>query len=419
VECEAIYLGICWVRPAVSSGSVFSVGDFVQGLALLVIVYTVTDIRYRFRVAITPLPLYRLTFYLIGVVGFGTLFTDIWLKERWLVPESLMSQAVWQGMFAGLFLLLAMTWIFYAFIKPPIFCAANFRKFAQELYRVIVRGSDAELPVIANELVRSANALVTLSRKKLSTRGIGENTTSEGKMKPDVAGYAHDVLLLVGNRKLCRHVIGSSPITAMALFEAMTEHEIYNIPVGQFAKNTSAEAIVNKDSILHHEDEGYSSGLLGYLKPFSQAIYGNYKMVEALGSNNGSPLDIDYRIVWSWDAPQFEVYCRAVTITLKSYLHSDSKALGEQYPGAVRRLLIYGSKARGDAGPERDPDVLLIVNDKAARQKRQLRRVGYMLAAASSAVPSILAHTEDEWASRERSGSPFQRAVEHDAVQVL
>ena len=42
-----------------------------------------------------------------------------------------------------------------------------------------------------------------------------------------------------------------------------------------------------------------------------------------------------------------------------------------------------------------------------------------MLAAASSAVPSILAYTEEEWASRERNGSLFQRAVEHDAVQML
>ena len=103
----------------------------------------------------------------------------------------------------------------------------------------------------------------------------------------------------------------------------------------------------------------------------------------------------------------------------RTWVREYCKALNEQYPGAVRRLLIYGSKARGDAGPESDLDVLLIVNDKAARQKRKLRWVGYMLAAASSVVPSILAYTEDEWASRERSGSSFQRAVEHDAVQML
>ena len=102
----------------------------------------------------------------------------------------------------------------------------------------------------------------------------------------------------------------------------------------------------------------------------------------------------------------------------RAWLSEYRKALDEQHPGTVRRLLIYGSKARGDAGPESDLDVLLIVHDKAAKQKRKLRWIGYMLAATSNAVPSILAYTESEWASRERNGSAFHRAVEHDAVQV-
>ena len=102
----------------------------------------------------------------------------------------------------------------------------------------------------------------------------------------------------------------------------------------------------------------------------------------------------------------------------RTWLSEYRKALDEQYPGTVRKMLIYGSKARGDAGPESDLDVLLIVHDKAAKQKRQLRWIGYMLAATSNAVPSILAYTENEWACRERSGSAFQRAVEHHAVQV-
>ena len=127
---------------------------------------------------------------------------------------------------------------------------------------------------------------------------------------------------MIGNRKLCRHIIASSPVTAIEFFEAMTINKKYELPIGQFAKNISAEAIINKDSILYHEDEGFSSGLIGYLKPFSKAIYGNYWLVEALGLNFGSPLDIHYEIVWSWDASQLEAYCRAVKICLNSYLGS-------------------------------------------------------------------------------------------------
>ena len=134
MACEKYYLGICFVTPSGGlESSIFGFAEFIPALALLVIVYTITDIRYRFRTAVAPAPLFQLTYYLIGIIGFGTLLTDIWLTERWLVPKSLISQSVWQGMFGAFFLLLAMTWIYYALIKPPIFCEKNYRKFAQEL----------------------------------------------------------------------------------------------------------------------------------------------------------------------------------------------------------------------------------------------------------------------------------------------
>ena len=40
----------------------------------------------------------------------------------------------------------------------------------------------------------------------------------------------------------------------------------------------------------------------------------------------------------------------------RTWLREYCKALDEQHPGAVRRLLIYGSKARGQAGPDSDLD---------------------------------------------------------------
>ena len=101
------------------------------------------------------------------------------------------------------------------------------------------------------------------------------------------------------------------------------------------------------------------------------------------------------------------------------WLEAYCQALKEQYPGIVDRMVIYGSKARGDDHPDSDLDVLLIVKNDAGDLKRPLRRIGYELAATSDAVPSILAYTQDEWESRRESGTPFQQAVERDAVAVL
>lgn len=100
---------------------------------------------------------------------------------------------------------------------------------------------------------------------------------------------------------------------------------------------------------------------------------------------------------------------------LEAYRH----ALTERYPGVVNQMMIYGSKARGDAHPDSDLDVLLILKNAAAALKRPLRRLGYNLAVAYDAVPSILAYTQDEWDRRKQSGSPFRQAVERDAVSVL
>ena len=103
----------------------------------------------------------------------------------------------------------------------------------------------------------------------------------------------------------------------------------------------------------------------------------------------------------------------------KNWLDVYRKTLAERHPGAVHRLLIHGSKARGDSHPESDLDVLLIVEDSARGLKRRLRKIGYGLATTSLAVPSILAYTQKEWEDRKRLGFPFQLAVEHDAISVL
>ncbi len=95
------------------------------------------------------------------------------------------------------------------------------------------------------------------------------------------------------------------------------------------------------------------------------------------------------------------------------------RELTEQFPGMVERMLIYGSKARGDATPESDLDVLLIVRDEAAKRKRAMRDVGYLLDAEGFVVPSIMAYTVGEWQRLKLSGSRFREAVERDEVRVL
>jgi uncharacterized protein len=108
-----------------------------------------------------------------------------------------------------------------------------------------------------------------------------------------------------------------------------------------------------------------------------------------------------------------------LTAQEQAWLDAYRAALNKKHPGKVHEILIYGSKARGQAHSESDLDVLLIVKNGSGKLKRDLRRIGYLLAAKTEALPSILAYTQEEWESRRQSGSSFRKAVERDAVRVV
>ncbi|WP_133134322.1 hypothetical protein [Legionella santicrucis] len=291
-----------------SNVSIFNFSTFISALSLFLIVFTIIDIRYRFRVAVAPFPLFKISLIAIAVLGLGTLVLDTGSAEGW--SKFLGHQDRWQAALGLIFLSLIFIWILFIF-KPSKFSKCNAKKFAQHLYLLILKGSDTELAVISEELKFSAESLVELTK---------ENTPNEKISTPKARDYAYEILSLIGNRKFCQHVVANAPFTAIILFESIAKTKKYNIPIGQFTKNITTEAILNKNSILYHEDEGYKSGLLGYIKPFSRVVYGNHHLVEELGVHHASPLDIHIEIKSSWDAAQLNTYCRCVMLSFKNYI---------------------------------------------------------------------------------------------------
>lgn len=344
---EVCYAFMCFVPPAKSDvPRIFGFAEFISALALLVITYTLADVRYRFRLAIAPAPLYRLTFGVIGLIGVATLLSEVWVAQGWwLLKTDYLTRAIWQGYFGLLFLVTFMVWVWYAYIHPPVYSRRNHHRYAQELYQVILKGADSDLAVIADELRRSAKALVEFAPSiPRSHYSPGENT--EKRQLSDVEGYAHDVLLLIANRKLCRHIIASAPATAILLFEEALVAKKHHLPLGTFAKNISAEAVANSDSLLYHEVDSFSSGLLGHIQPFRQAIYGHYALVEGLGERAGSPLDVDYKEYGEWTARQWKAYCRATITTLGAYVR---ETRGRQHSYSIFRAVHTIQSAFGDA----------------------------------------------------------------------
>lgn len=344
---EACYWLFCFVPVGTGSAAkIFGFSEFLAAVALLAVVYTIADVRYKFRIAVTPGSLYIATFILIAIIGLQTLLTEIWIAEGWWVPKTVgLTRITWQGIFGLLFLGTFLTWMYYAFIRPPVFGRRNARRFAHELYRYILRGNNDELKVIAYELARSAVPLIKYSRRLPPRFGDQETSGKDVRTKAKVDDYAHDILLLIANRKFCRQIVAASPVTAQVFFEEMVRGEKFDVPMGQFARNIGSEAVAQRGSFLYEEAEGYTSGLLGYLKPVSRAVYGNYELVETLASNGASPLDIHFEEQWVWNARQWKAYCRATLITLKDYLE---KGWGSEHSYALYRALTSIKSAYRD-----------------------------------------------------------------------
>lgn len=247
----------------------------------------------------------------------------MWRAEQWLVPRgNLLTPSGWQAILGGLFLSAFLTWAWFAFIRPPAYGKSNAKRYAQTLYRVILKGSPSELSVIADEFARSARSLIRHATDRDELKHDRRQETEEeepSKKPPKVTGYANDLLLLIADKRFCRAIVESSPGTALAVFHEMGETKKYGIQVETFAKNIVNEALANRDSFLFHETEGYESGLIGYHKPLSQAMFSNYSMVEAIGTL----LDPDLREGGKWDSTQWKAYCRVVLMTFRDYVENE------------------------------------------------------------------------------------------------
>lgn len=309
-------MGICLARaPADTGYAIFGFSEFLAALALLVLVFSSSDFLYHFRISVAPLPLKWVSFLAATLIGLGTLLTDLWFANHWYSPAWGVTRASIQGFFGGLFLTTVLLWIWFAYLRPPVFGRWNYKNFYRALFTAIVRGSETQLAALSGELLYSAKALVRLWTPKPTEQ------MRSSKRPAEVGAYANDAILLLNNRKLCRHIIASSPVTAIVFMQEAAEQKRYSIPLGGFARNLTEEALKNRDSILFHEDR-YGSDVLGMVQPFTKAMYGNYRLVEGISHGADSPLDIDWELAWELDGPQFEAYCRITFLTFRDYITS-------------------------------------------------------------------------------------------------
>jgi len=314
---EQLGMRVWFVPLEASAPKFFGFSEFLAGVALMVLAWTIADTRYRFRIWSAPIPLYGSTFVVVTAVGALTLLTDLWRGQGWLVPNlGFFTSASWQALLAGAYFLTFLTWAIFAFIKPATFSKWNAKRFAQTLFGVIVKGSPAESAVVADELRRSARAIVLHATGEAGLPHFLANPAATTKQPSMTERCANEILSLIADKRFCRAIVESSPGTAWALFGEMGEQRKYGIQIQTFASNIVNEALENKGSFVYHETAGYESGLIGSYKPICQAIFSNYEMVESIET----VLDADFTSRSKWDGEKWGAYCRVVLLTFHDYV---------------------------------------------------------------------------------------------------
>jgi len=77
------------------------------------------------------------------------------------------------------------------------------------------------------------------------------------------------------------------------------------------------------------------------------------------------------------------------------------------------RLVLFGSRARGEGHEESDLDVLVLVRHLTRGERREAIDEAGEVEARSGLIVSVLARDADAW---ERTSGPLARAVEREGI---
>ena len=224
-QCRTLFmdakyeLDLCWVSAGSSgSTSLLGVSDYLASLALLLVIYTISDDRSKLRLMIAPVPVYSLIFWLFVCVFFFKVLVELWFYLGWPIFPFLDNKLLLDALLLTPSVVAIFIWMYLSYIRPPVFSRWNSQKFFRVYQRLIHNGTQEELRLALIELSRSAKSII----KYASTPPQYVKTP----WKPSrTEGAAHNLLLLLGNRRLCAEMARRSPNTAAAFFQEISMQE--------------------------------------------------------------------------------------------------------------------------------------------------------------------------------------------------
>ncbi|WP_295057424.1 hypothetical protein [uncultured Fibrobacter sp.] len=288
----SIYESYSSFATSVVGESFFGFSEFLTGLALLMIVWSTTDYKYRFRLYISRLSKKAL-FIMTVIVGLVTLACDF-VASIGVITH--LTQFVVQ-LICGLLLFgFVMYWIKTVFLSPPVFNKSNCKKFATEFAFVCENGSDEELNILVQETIFSLQNIVRFAHEY----DCKNNEFSE------VEKCVYKIFSRMGTERFCHSAVRGC--FGRVLFGCMIAEKKFNVGLETFAENYITELLKWDGSFIFRESD-FRNGYLWVRQPLITEIFGSKELVVGLNEL----IRPDYSVTKDWNHKQVRAYVAILT----------------------------------------------------------------------------------------------------------
>ena len=302
---EKCFGAVCFIKLPEGIPQVFGFSEYMTGLAVMVIAWTLADYRYHFRLETAAFPIKPVSFWALVCLGLLTIATDLWRAEGyWVLTGGFLTPVAWQGVLALSFVSLFLGWAWFGLMCPSKIGPRNAEIFKNAVQRRILSSGEPELALLADELVFSAENIVALTPVHLERELEGTKLA------------VRDLLLTMADPRFCNVVVSKRPILAISLYENLGERSVYPRIFDHLSKNLAVAAFTNETSVLVYETDGYDTGFWGYTKPFTRAFFGNSAIVDSVGTM----FDVPYEVKQEWGKREWDLYARAILVFLEDRL---------------------------------------------------------------------------------------------------